>query len=76
MSFWASVVSILFAALAALLWAGSASVNLPVIGSAWGTLSNLEPFYTAMKKIARLNMSAAACAFVSALSQAIALHTA
>jgi hypothetical protein len=70
----ASLVSVLFALIAALLWASSAFVNLPVIGSAWGAISNLEPFYAAMKKIARLNASAAICAFASAASQALALY--
>jgi hypothetical protein len=75
MSFGASIVSIIFAALAAMFWAWSSWVNLPVIGSAWGTLSNIDPFYAAMRQIARLNMTAAACACVSAVSQAIALYT-
>jgi hypothetical protein len=76
MAFSASVVSIIFATLAAMFWAWSSWVNLPVIGSAWGTLANIEPFYAAMRKIARLNMAAAACACLSAVSQAIALHAA
>jgi hypothetical protein len=70
----ATIVSVVFAALAALLWAWSSFVNLPVIGSAWGTIANLEPFYVAMKKTARLNSAAAASAFISALTQAIALY--
>jgi hypothetical protein len=45
-----------------------------VLGSGWGTLVNSDAFYAAMKKIGRLNMSAAASAFVSALCQAIALY--
>lgn len=76
MSLWASSVSVVFAALAAILWAGSSLINLPVLGSGYGALANVEPFYAAMKKIARLNAGAAACAFVSALSQAIVFfHT-
>ncbi len=67
---WASVA---FAGLAAGLWAASAKVNLPVIGSAYGDIANLDPFYKAMKTVARLNMFAAASAFISALLQAIAL---
>ena len=66
---WASVA---FAAIAAVLWVWSSLVNLPVIGSAYGTIANLEPFYQAMRKVARLNSGAAAFAFLSALTQAIA----
>jgi hypothetical protein len=72
----ASLISVLLALFAAALWAASAAVNLPVIGSAWGTIANLEPFYAAMKKVARLNAGAASCAFASAAAQAIALYTA
>jgi hypothetical protein len=75
MGFWASIGGVLFALLAAIFWASSSFVNLPVIGSAWGTIANLEPFYAAMKRVARLNMVAAFCAFVSALCQAIALYS-
>jgi hypothetical protein len=67
-------IGVIFALLAAVLWGWSALVNLPVIGSAYGTIANLEPFYAAMKKIARLNGSAAACAFISSVAQAIAMH--
>ena len=35
----ASLVSVLLALIAAALWAASAAVNLPVLGSAWGTNS-------------------------------------
>jgi hypothetical protein len=70
-----SIVSVLFAALAALFWAWSALVNLPVIGSSYGAIANLDPFYAALKKVARLNVTAAGCAFVSALTQAIALYS-
>ena len=69
-----SAASVIFAALAAILWAWSSIINLPVLGSGWGTLVNSDAFYAAMKKIGRLNMSAAASAFVSALCQAIALY--
>jgi hypothetical protein len=48
-------------------------VNVPVIVSAHGGISNLESFYKALKKIARLNFGAAGCAFVSALIQAISI---
>jgi hypothetical protein len=44
MSFWASVASVVFAALAAGFWGWSSLVNLPVIGSALGTIANLDPF--------------------------------
>jgi hypothetical protein len=66
--------SVVFAALAAILWAWSSVINLPVLGSGWGTLVNTEEFYAAMKKIGRLNMTAAACAFISTLCQAIVLY--
>jgi hypothetical protein len=68
-----SWISVGFAALAAALWAWSALVNVPVIGSAYGGISNLEPFYKALKKIARLNFGAAGCAFISALIQTISI---
>jgi hypothetical protein len=45
---WCGVV---FAALAALLWAGSAAVNIPLIGSGYGALVGLDEFYAAMRKI-------------------------
>jgi hypothetical protein len=69
-----SWVGVIFALLAALLWGWSAFVNLPMIGSAYGTIANLEPFYAAMKKIARLNGGAATCALISAVAQALAMH--
>jgi hypothetical protein len=68
------ICSALFAALAAIIWAWSSLVNLPVIGSSYGTIHNLKPFYVAMKKIALLNAGAAAFAFVSALGQAMAFY--
>jgi hypothetical protein len=74
MSLMATVVSVAFALCAAGLWAGSAFVNFPVIGSAYGAIANLDPFYAAMRKIARLNAGAAGCAFISALAQALALY--
>jgi hypothetical protein len=69
-----SQLSVLFALLAAAFWAWSSLVNLPVIGSAYGAIANLDPFYAALKKVARLNALAAGSAFFSALFQAIALH--
>ena len=44
------------------------------IGSAYGAIANLDPFYAALKKVARLNALAAGSAFFSALFQAIALY--
>ncbi len=73
MQLFLSSASVVFAALAALLWAWSSFVNIPVLGSGWGTLVNSNEFYAAMKKIGRLNMSAAACAFVSTLMQALTM---
>jgi hypothetical protein len=69
-----SISSVVSAFLAATLWAWSSLVNLPVIGSAWGQLANLDPFYAALRKVARLNALAAGSAFLSALFQAIALY--
>jgi len=43
--------SVVFAALAAIQWAWSSIVNLPVLGSGWGTLVNSKEFYAAMKRI-------------------------
>jgi hypothetical protein len=68
------ICSALFAFCAAMVWALSALVNLPVIGPSYGTIQNLKPFYLAMKKITLLNASAAAFAFLSALSQAMAFY--
>ncbi len=69
-----SGLSVLFALLAAALWSWSSLVNVPVIGSSYGAIANLDPFYAALKKIARLNALAAACAFVSAFLQALVLY--
>jgi hypothetical protein len=66
-----SWISVGFAGLAAALWAWSSLVNVPVIGSTYGGIENLEPFHKALKKIARLNFGAGGCAFISALLQAI-----
>jgi hypothetical protein len=67
--------SVGFAALAAALWAWSALVNVPVIVSAHGGISNLELFHKAIKKISRLNFAAASCAFIAALLQAISVSS-
>jgi hypothetical protein len=66
-------VSVFFAGVAAVLWGASAAANMPIIGSGWGTLVGLDAFYTAMRRVARLDMFAAASAALSALFQAIAL---
>lgn len=65
--------SVAFAFMAAILWAASAGVNLPVIGSTYDAIDRLEPFHAAMKKAARLNMLAAISAAISALCQALSL---
>jgi hypothetical protein len=65
--------SVGFAVMAALLWAGSAAVNIPLIGSGYGTLVGLSEFYAAMRKVARLNMFAAISAAISALCQGLSL---
>lgn len=70
----ASMISVLPALIAAALWAASAAVNLPVRGSAWGALHNLDGFYIAIKRVARLNSGAAFSAFGSAAAQALALY--
>jgi hypothetical protein len=41
-----------------------------------GAIDKLESFYDAVKKVAKLNASAAASAFLSAFFQAIALYIA
>jgi hypothetical protein len=58
-----SSASVIFAAFAAFFWGWSSLVNLPVIGSAYGAIANLDSFYAALKKVARLNAIAAASAF-------------
>ena len=62
-----------FAFLAAVFWFLSAREDLPVIGSSYGAIANLDPFYAAIKRVATLNKWAAGCAGVSALLQAITL---
>jgi hypothetical protein len=78
-----TILSVAFALGAALFWAWSAFINVPVIYSGYGTLgtelpngsnvAGVEPFYAALKTISRLNALAAACAFVSAFTQAFSL---
>ena len=48
-----SGLSVLFVLMAAALSAWSSLVNLPVIGSAYGAIANLDPFYAALKRVAR-----------------------
>jgi len=78
-----SIVSVLFAFAAAVLWGWSAFINVPVLKSGWGTLGCVMPdgtsvagegpFYAALKRISRLNAFAAACAAISALVQALTI---
>jgi hypothetical protein len=73
---------VLFALAAAILWLLSALVHVPILQSGWGTLvtqmkdgstvKGEAPFYAALNKVARLNATAAACAFFSTLLQAFA----
>jgi hypothetical protein len=74
MGFVASLLSVVFAGLAALFWLWASMVELPVIGSAYGAIANLDPFYAAMKKVALLNVRAARSAFISACLQAVAMY--
>jgi hypothetical protein len=78
-----SILSVLFASVAALLWGYSAFVNVPLLKSGFGSLVTVmkdgstiigeAPFYAALAKVSRLNAGAALCAFLSASTQAIAL---
>lgn len=78
-----SILSVVFALAAALFWGWSATINVPVLESGWGTLVTVMkdgssvigevPFYVALTKISRLNAVAAGCAFVSAFTQALTL---
>ena len=72
-----------FALGAAIFWAWSATINVPTISSGFGSLVTVskdgskvigtDPFYSALKKVSRLNAIAAACAFISAFCQALSL---
>jgi hypothetical protein len=78
-----SVLSVFFALAAAIFWAWSAVINVPILKSGYGSLVSImkdgskeigeAPFYAALARISRLNAAAAACAFVSAVAQAVAL---
>jgi hypothetical protein len=69
-----SLLSVVFAALAAGLWAWSAVVNLPAVRATYEGIKELDAFAAALRKVSRLNMFAAGCAFVSALLQAIVVY--
>ncbi|UPT84394.1 hypothetical protein HAP41_0000028970 [Bradyrhizobium barranii subsp. apii] len=69
-----SWLSVIFAGLAALLWAWSAVVNLPVVRATFDGIGEIETFSVALRKVSRLNMYAAGCAFASALLQAIVVY--
>jgi hypothetical protein len=79
-----SILSVVFASLAALLWGCSAFVNVPLLKSGFGSLVTVmkdgstivgeAPFYAALAKISWLNAGAAVCAFLSASAQAITLR--
>ena len=78
-----SIISVLFAVLAAVLWGCSAFVNVPVLQSGYGMLVSVMrdgtrklgegPFYAALTKVSHLNAVAAAFACLSAISQIIAI---
>jgi hypothetical protein len=78
-----SILSVLFAFAAAILWGWSACVHVPILRSAYDTLVTVmkdgstvigeAPFYKALTKISRLNAVAATCACVSAIAQAVTL---
>jgi len=82
MKLW-SVLSVCFALGAAFFWAWSATVNVPLLESGYGTLVTVmkdgstvigeAPFYRALGRISFLNALAAGCAFLSALTQAVTL---
>jgi hypothetical protein len=78
-----SILSVVFALLAAFFWGWSALVNVPIIKSGYGGLVTImkdgsmvdgeAPFYAALTTISRLNFVAAGCAAISALTQAFTL---
>jgi hypothetical protein len=82
MNLW-SILSVVFALGAALLWGWSAMINVPFLKSGYGSLVSFMkdgstvigegPFYAALAKISRLNAGAAVCAFLSASTQAVTL---
>ena len=78
-----SILSVFFALAAAVLWGWSAMINVPVLKSGFGSLVSVmrdgstvvgeAPFYAALARISRLNAFAAACACLSAITQAVTL---
>lgn len=82
MKLW-TILSVVFALAAALLWGWSAFINVPLLKSGYGSLVTVmkdgstvggeAPFYAALAKISRLNAAAAGFAFLSALTQTITL---
>jgi hypothetical protein len=78
-----SILSVVFALAAAILWGWSARVHVPILRSGFGSLVSIlqdgseeigqAPFYSAVTRISRLNAFAAACACLSAIAQAITL---
>jgi hypothetical protein len=78
-----SILSVFFALAAAVFWGWSALINVPLLKSGYGSLVSVmkdgsteigeAPFYAALAMISRLNAFAAASAFVSAVTQAVAL---
>ena len=69
-----SVASVLCALFAAVLWVLSATLNLPMTISPFGTIADLHSYFSAMKRVARLNAGAAVFAFASAATQALSLY--
>lgn len=63
--------SILLALAAAALWGLSAFVRVPLLLPVYGGVGNSAKFIAAFKKMSALNASAACCAFVSPLLQAL-----
>jgi hypothetical protein len=78
-----SILSVVFALAAAILWGWSAFVYVPILKSGYGSLVSIlqdgsqevgeAPFYAALRKISRLNAGAAAFACLSAAAQAVTL---
>jgi len=78
-----SILSVVFALAAAILWGWSAFVYVPILRSGYGSLVSIMQdgsqelgesfFYAALKKISRLNAGAAAFACLSAAAQAVTL---
>ena len=67
-------ISVGFAVLAAVFWAGSAVVNLPRLQATYEGIDPIEEFGAALRKVSRLNVFAAACACLSVRSQAVSIY--